>query len=178
MRDSSIAPISWAVLLATLIAVAPATASAHGHGGHHGGSGGRPGGFAFVPIFTPRIGAPGAFGPAVPGFLGPSPFLHPSPVFGPSPILGPNPVFGPSPRPGPLGGPVVLPGWSGPPSLGIVLGSPTAGIASPEATRAEAARESDLDQQIGALPPPPPDAGADHSQPPDTGEDDSGWSPL
>jgi len=160
MRDLSIAPI----LLATLIAVAPAAASAHGHGGgHHGGSAGRPGGFAFVPILAPQFGSPGAFGPAVPGFLGPSPFIAPSPYFGPGPLSGP------------LGGAA---GWSGLPSLGIVLGSPTAGIASPEATRAEAARESDLDQQIGALPPPPPEAEADHSQSPDTGEDDSGWSPL
>ena len=168
MRDSSIAPI----LLATLIAVAPTAASAHGHGGgHHGGSAGRPGGLALGPIFAPRFGSPGAFRPAVPGFMGPSPFLDPSPFFAPSPSFGSGPLSGP------LGGPAALPGRSGLPSLGIVLGSPTAGIASPEATRTEGARESDLDEQIGALP-PPPDAGADHSQPPDTGEDYSGWSPL
>ena len=158
MRDSSIAPISATALLAALIAVTPVAASAHGHG-HHG-SGGP--GVAFVPIFAPRIGAPGMFGPPVPGFIGPRPF------FGPSPFIWS--LGGPGPGP--------LPGWSGPPNVGIILGSPMPGGYLAPDPSVETQRESDLDQQIGALPPPPPDAHEDHSAPPASGEDDSGWSPL
>jgi hypothetical protein len=151
MRDSSIAPI----LLAALMAVTPAVARAHhGGGGHHGSS--HPSAFVFVPVFTPRLGSPGAFVPLAPvGRWG-----------------APDPFFSPWNAPGPL------PGWSYPPRPGMVLGWPVpGGVASPDATASEAARESDLDQQIGALP-PQPDAQAAPPQGPPSGEDDSGWQPL
>jgi hypothetical protein len=135
------------LLLALLVAGAPVAAAAHGHGGGHHGSG-PSGGFVLAPIVAPRLASPGFF-------------------FGP-PILG-APV-----APGPLGwswGPGVRPG---PP----VLGWPSPGdVASPGMARSEAARESDLDQQISALPPAPdpPAGGAVH--PPDS-ESDGGWQPL
>jgi hypothetical protein len=161
MRDSSIPPI----LLALLIAAAPATALAHGHGGggHHGS--GSLGGFAFVPIFAPRIGSPGGLG-FVPIF---TPGIGPPGAFVP---VAPIRRWGP---PDPLGG-----SWGGPgaPPVGIYGWPSPVGVAAPDMTRSEAARESDLDQQIGALPPPPPDAGAAHPGDSSSGEDDSGWQPL
>ena len=157
MRDSNITPI----LLALLIAAAPATALAHGHGGggHHGS--GHPGGFAFVPvpIFAPRFGPPGAF---VPGIGPPGAFVPVAPIV----RWGP-----PDPFSRPWGGP-------GPPQVGVFGWPSPVGVVSPDMTRSEAARESDLDQQIGALPPPPPDAGAAPPGDSSSGEDDSGWQPL
>jgi hypothetical protein len=153
MRGSSVASI----LAATLIATAPAGALAHGHGGsgHHGSR--HAGGFAFVPI-APRIAPPGFFSPVIPG----SPWA-------------------PGPPPWSWGAPGPQPGWSGPPHAGLVLGGPLpGGVASPDTTGSEAARESDLEQQIGALPPPPdaPARGAAQAPDPSASEGDSGWQPL
>ncbi|HTY16094.1 MAG TPA: hypothetical protein VMH82_00050 [Myxococcota bacterium] len=146
MRDAKIS-----ILTALLIATSPAAALAHGHG-HHGS--GSPGGFAFVPIFMPRIVSPGAF------VVGP-----PGARFGP-----------PDPLVGPWGAPAVVPGWQGLPH-GSAIGWPSQiGVMTGEG-RSEAARESDLDQQIGALPPPPAGAPAPPADK-GSGEDDSGWQPL
>jgi hypothetical protein len=173
MRGWSIVP----KLVGLAVAMASPAASAHGHGGcghHASGSASRHG---FAPVYV----APAYFGAtALPGMLRPaSPYLYPTsyPTWPPAqPALaigwgggGARPVVLPAPGRG-IGGLPRSPGAVGLP--------PSPGASSVDATRAEEARESDIDRQIQAHEEKSGPSGGS-GDPVQTASPDTGaWQPL